>query len=160
LQLFRAGKEAMPATLIANDVDTLNAVLRASLSAAAAYRSAIRRIERHGQGGAIALRVILQSHLKNAQKLRNEIRGLGGMPDEHTGAWGAFAKSMEGAASLFGSNAELAALKEAELHALHKGEEALAEGGLERSAEDLLRGTVVRDFSRHVELLEALAHAA
>jgi hypothetical protein len=146
----------MSAILTTSDVDTLNSVLQASLSAAAAYRHAIHRVERRGQGGAIALRVILDSHARNEEKLRDEIRRLGGVPDEHTGAWGAVARSIEGAASLLGNAAELAALREAELHTLKKGQEALAEGGLETRTEELLRGSVLRDMAKHVELLEAL----
>jgi hypothetical protein len=98
------------------NLDTLNSFLRGEISAVETYRQALEKIDD------VTLRPRLQecwrSHEERAAKLRNMIAQLGGKPAEGSGAWGGFAKLVEGGAKVFGVKAALAALEEGEDHGL------------------------------------------
>ncbi len=141
-----------------NAIDSLNALLRSSLSACETYQKAIRKIEKDKDRQAVALRVTLKDHADHAERLRHEILGLGGTPEASSGAWGAWAKAVEGAASFFGETTMLKALREGEQHALSLTLSALIE--LEGSALTLVRDTIQPSIVQHLELLEAILAAA
>jgi len=94
----------------------LNKFLRGELSAVETYRQALERL------GASAFAADLlenkRSHELRVEMLRNQVLRLGGQLAESSGAWGSFAKLVEGGAKLFGEKAALAALEEGEDHGL------------------------------------------
>jgi len=51
-------------------------------------------------------------------KLREQVASLGGEPAKDSGAWGGFARLVEGGAKAFGEKAAVAALEEGEDHGL------------------------------------------
>src|SRR6185503_2783377 len=89
-------KEAVMAlrTTSKEAVDALNSLLRGELSAVETYRQAIDKLD--GGLGTTELSRLNAEHLEAADILRDHVVEHGGTPDESSGAWGAFAKSVEG----------------------------------------------------------------
>jgi uncharacterized protein (TIGR02284 family) len=95
-------------------VDTLNSFLRGEISAVETYRQAIEKLDNHPLRQ--QLKECQRSHQMRVEALRQWIRQLGGTPSESSGAWGAFAKLIEGGAKVFGVSSAIAALEEGEDH--------------------------------------------
>jgi uncharacterized protein (TIGR02284 family) len=97
------------------DIEKLNSFLRGERSAVETYNQAIEKLDDdpHLQQ---RLRSLCESHSARVGILSSRIRALGGKPDETSGAWGSFAKLVEGGAKLFGKSAAIAALEEGEDH--------------------------------------------
>src|SRR5215471_13997211 len=114
----------MAETLAGTTVEHLNSLLRGEISAAETYRMAIEKVEGDRPTELASLREIARAHGEHAQKLRAEIRRLGGEAGDSSGAWGAWAKSVEGVSSLFGDESALKALKEGEEHVLKEYQDA------------------------------------
>ena len=94
----------------------LNKFLRGELSAVETYRQALERM-----GASTFAADLLEnkrSHEQRVEMLRNQVLRLGGQCDDDSGAWGSFAKLVEGGAKLFGEKAAVAALEEGEDHGL------------------------------------------
>ena len=100
---------------IANDVDQLNSFLRGEVSAVETYSQAIDKLSDEPAIRA-KLAACRQSHAQRVDLLRAEIERRGGTPVEGSGAWGSFAKLVEGGAKMFGRKAAIAALEEGEDH--------------------------------------------
>jgi hypothetical protein len=88
--------------------------LRGEISAVETYRQAIEKLGTSPHRP--TLEDCLRSHEYRVQLLRQEIRRRGGTPAESSGPWGAFAKLVEGGATLFGEKAAILALEEGEDH--------------------------------------------
>lgn len=99
-----------------NPVDTLNELLRGEISAVETYRQALEKLT--NSPARAELEDCRRSHEQRVQKLREQVTRLGGRPDEASGAWGAFARLVEGSAKAFGEKAAIAALEEGEDHGL------------------------------------------
>jgi uncharacterized protein (TIGR02284 family) len=97
-------------------VDTLNGFLRGEISAVETYRQAIEKVGSGSTRG--QLEDCKHSHEQRAAKLRDQIAQLGGEPAKSSGAWGAFARLVEGGAKVFGDRAAVSALEEGEDHGL------------------------------------------
>src|SRR5689334_16540035 len=77
-------------------VDALNELLRGEISAVETYRQAIDKL---GSSPTVAqLEGCRRSHEQRIAKLRDQVSRLGGQPAKDSGAWGAFAKLIEGGA--------------------------------------------------------------
>jgi len=98
-----------------NDIDQLNSFLRGEMSALETYDQAIEKL---GDEPMLAetLRTCRSSHDRRVSALKAEVQRLGGTPAEGSGAWGAFAKLVEGGAKLFGKSAAISALEQGEDH--------------------------------------------
>jgi uncharacterized protein (TIGR02284 family) len=97
-------------------VETLNTYLRGELSAVETYRQAVAKVE--DEFLRASLRELQVSHEQRVSLLRARIEQLGGEPAKSSGAWGGFAKLVEGGAKIFGVKPALAALEEGEDHGL------------------------------------------
>lgn len=98
-----------------SSVEQLNSFLRGEISAAETYRIALSKLDANSTARP-DLQACLASHEQRIAMLRDAIRTCGGEPAEGSGPWGAFAKSVEGAASVLGEKAAIAALEEGEDH--------------------------------------------
>jgi hypothetical protein len=97
-------------------VDALNGFLRGEISAVETYRQAIEKL---GSSPTSAqLEDCRRSHEQRVAKLRDFVARLGGEPAKDSGAWGAFARLVEGGAKTFGERAAVSALEEGEDHGL------------------------------------------
>ena len=140
-------------------VDQLNSFLRGEISAAETYRMAIDKAGDSDKNAANIglLRGIQEEHGRAAQAIRDRIRELGGEPSDSSGAWGAWAKLVEGTASLFGDTASLKALKEGEQHGLKDYEEGLDD--IDATSAELVQNQLIAAQQRHIALLDQLIDA-
>jgi demethoxyubiquinone hydroxylase (CLK1/Coq7/Cat5 family) len=97
-------------------VDTLNGFLRGEISAVETYRQAMEKLQ--ASPSRVQLEQCRRSHEQRVERLRQEVLRLGGRPEEGSGAWGAFAKLVEGSAKVLGERATISALEEGEDHGL------------------------------------------
>jgi len=93
-------------------IDQLNSFLRGELSAVETYQQALAKVQE--QEVISRLRECLQSHQQRVQLLRQRVVQLGGIPSTDSGAWGVFAKLVEGSAAVLGDKAAISALEEGE----------------------------------------------
>jgi hypothetical protein len=97
-------------------IDGLNSLLRGEISAVETYKSALERIKD------ARLRPTLEEnrrlHQVRCDLLRSRIQRLGGTPAESSGAWGSFARLIEGSAKLLGVKTAITALEEGEDHGI------------------------------------------
>lgn len=130
-------------TTATQDIDQLNSFLRGEISAVETFDQAIEKAE--DDGVTAILKTCRNDHAERVELLRNEVTGLGGQPADGSGAWGAFAKAIEGGAKVFGTSAAVAALKEGEEHGLKdykRDFSDLSEGGRALVASKLLPAQV------------------
>ena len=99
------------------NVDKLNAFLRGEISAIETYKMALDKVD-PGSKSRSTLEENRRSHEERARFLRTEIVALGGEPSTNSGAWGVWAKVVEGGAKIVGEKAAIAALEEGEDHGL------------------------------------------
>jgi uncharacterized protein (TIGR02284 family) len=99
-------------TVTTECAEKLNGILKGERSAVETYRQALEKTTD------VKIRPILESnhscHQARVQTLSTMISQAGGKPAETSGAWGAFAKMMEGGAKVFGDAASIAVLEEGE----------------------------------------------
>lgn len=137
--------------------DVLNPLLRGEISAVETYQQAMEKIG-PGEGGG-ELRAIHAEHIDAANQLRRLVHDYGGETDHGSGAWGAFAKAVEGTAKVFGNAAALKALKEGEEHGIASYERALGENTLPAVCQELIRFTLLPQTRQHVQVLDHLLEA-
>lgn len=135
-------------------VDQLNSLLRGEISAVETYKQAIEKVEDEHASDATALRAIAQEHGEHAQALRDQVRRLGGEADDSSGAWGAWAKTVQGAAKIFGDASALKALKEGEEHGLEDYREAIDD--VDAPARELLVSRLIPAQQRHIATLDGI----
>ena len=140
-------------------VRQLNSLLRGEISAAETYRMAIDKV---ADGADVAnaglLREIQEEHGRAAQGIRDRIRELGGEASDSSGAWGAWAKTVQGTMNLFGDAAALKSLKEGEEHGLKDYQEALDD--VDPTSAQLIQNQLIPAQQRHINLLDQLINTA
>ena len=135
-------------------ISTLNELLRGELAATETYQQAMAKV---GSGpGAAELRQLHDEHREAANTLRQHVHSLGGKPDQGSGAWGNFAKAVEGVAKLLGNTAAFKALKEGEEHGLKSYEKALADDSLPEECKNLIRTELLPHTRAHIPVLDRL----
>lgn len=163
-QYSNAGAEGSQAagpdvSLGTEGVGQLNSLLRGEISAAETYRMAIDKIADSTTTVANAglLREIQEEHGRAAQGLRDRIRELGGEASDSSGAWGVWAKTVQGTMNLFGDASSLKALKEGEEHGLKDYQEALDD--VDASSAQLIQNQFIPAQQRHINLLDQLINS-
>jgi uncharacterized protein (TIGR02284 family) len=140
-----------------NDVEQLNSLLRGEISAAETYRMAIDKVADGATANAGLLREIQEEHGRAAQGIRNRIREMGGEASDSSGAWGAWAKTVQGTMNLFGDESSLKALKEGEEHGLKDYEAALP--NVDVPSAQLISNQLIPAQRRHIDLLDQLINS-
>jgi bacterioferritin (cytochrome b1) len=138
-------------------IESLNSLLRGEISAAETYTMAIDKFadsDKTRVADVQTLREIQEEHGRACQKLRERVRELGGEPSNSSGAWGAWAKTVEGAASLFGDKAALKALKEGEEHGLKQYNDICDE--VDTASAQLIASELIPAQHRHINLLDKM----
>lgn len=139
------------------EVIALNVLLRGELAAIETYRQALAKAAT--ESGAEELRALESDHRDASGRLWHRIQTLGGEPVKSSGAWGAFAKAMEGAAKLFGNVTALAVLKEGEEHGAGLYRDALERPEMSAESRELVHPLLAKQ-QEHATALEGLiAHA-
>jgi uncharacterized protein (TIGR02284 family) len=111
---FDARTEENDMATTQNNIDQLNSFLRGEMSAVETYRLALEALKTPRLSAQLA--ECKQSHEQRVSILAEQIRRLGGTPASTSGAWGTFAKLVEGGASALGEKRAVAALEEGEDH--------------------------------------------
>jgi uncharacterized protein (TIGR02284 family) len=142
------------ATQASTAIDTLNSLLRGELAATETYQQAMEKVG--NDAGAAGLRQIHVEHREAANALRQQVRSFGGKPDQDSGAWGTFAKAVEGTATVFGNTAALKALKEGEEHGMNSYENALEDEDLPLECQQLISRTLLPQTRQHIATLNSL----
>jgi len=135
-------------------VDALNGFLRGEISAVETYQQAIEKVGDEHASDAAALRAIAQEHGEDARALREAIEQLGGEADDSSGAWGAWAKTVQGVAKLFGDASALKALKEGEEHGLKDYEEAVDD--VDDASRTLIVSRLIPNQKRHIATIDGM----
>lgn len=135
-----------------NDIDKLNSFLRGELSAVETYRQVMEKAETP------AVRASLQpgfdSHSKRTRLLEAKIRQLGGEPSKDSGAWGSFAKAVQGGAKMFGVSAAVSTLEQGEDHGLADYKSDLKE--LTPQNQEFVRTNLLAEQERSHALMSSL----
>ena len=90
----------------------MNAFLRGEIAAVETYE---RALAQH-PGLEMELRENLESHRTRVNNLRQHIRECDGEPDESSGAWGAFANTLQAMANKVSSSEAISQLQDGEAH--------------------------------------------
>ena len=139
-------------------VETLNSLLRGELSATETYQQALTQLQ--GTQGYDDLKGIHREHREAANTLRQHVHHYGAKPDQGSGAWGAFAKAVEGTAKVFGKTAALKALKEGEELGLSSYDNALQNAELPAECKWLINSQLVPQTKAHITTLDRLMEKA
>jgi hypothetical protein len=107
---------------------------------------------------ATLLREIQEEHGRAAQGIRDRILELGGEASDSSGAWGVWAKTVQGAMSLFGDASSLKALKEGEEHGLKDYQGAIPK--IDPTSAQLIQNQLIPAQQRHISLLDRLIGTA
>ena len=135
-------------------IDVCNSLLRGELSAVETYSQALEKFENDVERS--ALRAIQNDHQNSAARLREHLLDMGAEPATDSGAWGTFAKAVEGTAKLLGESPALAALQQGEEHGIDEYEEALRNEGVMAEIKTVIRQQLLPPLSEHVAALDRL----
>ena len=139
-------------------IDICNKLLRGERSAVETYDQAI---DKYGDKPVLTeLRRLRDDHSVSVQTLKNNVRSMGGKPDDDAGVWGAFANTVQGAANLIGPNSALEALQRGEQSGQSDYENALEDSEVMPECKDMIRGQLLPKITEHIATLEHLQKAA
>src|SRR5947207_2768994 len=136
-----------------SSVDQLNSFLRGEMSAVETYQMALDKVD-YISASRDELLLNLKSHQDRVMMLRDAIVQLGGTPADGSGAWGTFAKAIEGGAKAFGEKASVSALEEGEDHGLADYKRGLDD--LDPQSRTLVNGTLLPQQQQTHDRLSAL----
>lgn len=137
-------------------IDVCNRLLRGEISAIETYTQAIDKFRAEDVTPLADLR---RDHIFSADRLRHHVREMGGTPTTDSGAWGTWAKTVEGAAKLMGDKVALKALVEGEEHGIKEYESALEDDGVMPVMKDMIRSELLPKQRNHLVMLRQLIDA-
>ncbi|MGH7710679.1 MAG: hypothetical protein ACREOG_05315, partial [Gemmatimonadaceae bacterium] len=135
-------------------VRTLNWLLRSEISATQTYGLAIPQVADNRPDDVEVLRTIAREHDVTVQRFREAIERVGGKPDESTGVWPGFVKTVSGPGKVFMKAAALKALRDGEEHSLNDFRNALPQ--LNAEAGTMISEALIPARLKHIDELEAL----
>jgi hypothetical protein len=147
----------MEATNLAHDdriCDALADLLRGELAAVETYEQALEKIDGFPDG--TRLREIHAEHVYAVNALRSRLAQHTTDIPVSSGAWGTFAKAVEGVAKLFGNAAALEALHQGEHHGIKEYERAMEKDWLDADVRSLIVSELLPKCRSHVFTLERL----
>jgi uncharacterized protein (TIGR02284 family) len=133
-------------------VEQLNRLLRGELSAIETYEQALQRVK--DLTTTDTLRRLAEDHRSAADILRQQVALCGGTPDQDSGAWGVWARTVEGTASMLGETIALKALKEGEEHGLKEYQDVAADESVAYSARNLIASDLLTRQRQHIGVLD------
>jgi hypothetical protein len=140
-----------------NNIDTLNKFLKDELSAVEAYQQALDKFKEDADlGDSESLMPIIEEHKEAVTSLQALINRLGGTPIGDSGAWGAWANIVVGAANLLGKNITFKALQEGEKNGAKDYENALLETDLSKDIRALIETKLLPAKQAHICALDRL----
>ncbi len=134
--------------------EVCNSLLRGELSAVETYRQALEKFDNETESH--ELRSLLGIHQKSVELLTDNVRKMGGKPATDSGAWGDFAKAVEGGAKILGDSAALSALKTGEEHGLNDYKRAIDNDDVMPECKAMITSTLIPRQNQNIARLEAL----
>jgi uncharacterized protein (TIGR02284 family) len=138
-------------------IDVCNSLLRGEISAIETYTQAIEKFR--GEPEVSLLEDIRREHVSSANRLRENVREMGGSPSNDSGAWGTWAQTVEGVAKLMGDGTALKALQEGEEHGEKEYREALDDAEVLPGCKEMIRHELLPRQVRHIGMLRDLRRA-
>lgn len=139
-------------------IDVCNSLLRGELSAVETYTQAIERY--HDHPVIAELQQIRGEHAQSAARLTENVRAMGGKPNEDSGAWGVFAKAVQGAANLFGAGSAIESLESGEKSGRADYGDALEDSEVMPECKTMIRNELLPRVERHIATLNRLSEVA
>jgi demethoxyubiquinone hydroxylase (CLK1/Coq7/Cat5 family) len=134
-------------------IESLNELLRGELAAVETYNQALK-VVKTDQEARRDLEECRSSHEDRVLRLRTEIRERGGEPSEASGAWGVFAKAVEGSAKAIGPTLAVSALEAGEDYGLREYEQLLPK--LDTSARSIVSADIYPQQMRTHSIVSSL----
>ena len=145
----------MKTTYDAHDcIDVCNNLLRGELSAIEAYARVIDSYSEEPQIHALVN--IRHEHIESANRLRENIRWMEGVPDGDSGFWGVFSQAVQETANFFGEKSALNSLQQGEEFGRGQYESALDNDAVMPGCKDLIRIHLLPAIRRHIKTLESI----
>lgn len=138
-------------------IDVCNSLLRGELSAIETYSQALAKFV--DDPARSSLEDIRFDHEASASRLRDHIAEMGAEPSTDSGAWGEFAKAVEGTAKIFGETAALEALERGENHGIDEYEKALRNPDVMDEIKTVIRARLLPVLTEHIAALKRLKKA-
>ena len=135
-------------------IDVCNSLLRGELSAIETYTQALAKFASEPER--TALENIRFDHEASASRLRDHIAEMGAEAASDSGAWGDFAKAVEGSAKVLGESPALKALEKGEEHGIDEYEEALRNPGVMDEIKTVIRSRLLPPLSEHIAALQRM----
>jgi len=139
-------------------IDVCNDLLRGELSAVETYSEAINTYSREPE--VMILKTIREDHVDSANRLRRNVKSMGGEPELSSGARGDFTKAVQVTANFFGEGSAIASLKQGEEVGKSMYEKALANETVLEHCKELVRSSLLPRVSSHILNLESLQKRA
>jgi len=133
-------------------VEQLNRLLRGELSAIETYEQALQKVK--DVSATDTLRRIAEDHRSAADILRQHVSLFGGTPDQDSGAWGVWARTVEGTAALLGDTVALKALKEGEEHGLKEYQDVASDESIAFQCRNLINSDLLTRQRQHIGTLD------
>jgi uncharacterized protein (TIGR02284 family) len=142
------------ATATLGHTDWLNRLVRGELAAVETYQQALEKMRDAPE--ATELQAIEAEHRGAVRALKDKVLQHGGTPVDTSGAWGTWAKFIEGAARIFGNTAALEALRQGEQHGIKEYEKAMEADELEAETRKLIGNRLLPQAQAHIPVLDRL----
>ena len=136
--------------------EVCNSLLRGELSAIETYTQAIGKFRSDHERA--ALQEIRLDHADSAAVICDHLVDMGYIPVTNSGAWGSFAKAVEGTAVLLGQSPALLVLKQGEEHGVDEYEAALRHPAVMDVLKTAIRQQLIPALDEHVAALDRLRH--
>lgn len=138
-------------------ISVCNSLLRGERSAVETYTQAI---EKHASTPAASeLQRICSEHRDAVNRLAENVRSMGGEPDTDSGAWGTFAKAVQGTSNLFGAGSAIESLKKGEESGRGDYQDALLDDDVMADCKQLIREELLPRTIAHIAALDQLGNA-
>ncbi|MFC7336807.1 DUF2383 domain-containing protein [Haloferula chungangensis] len=137
-------------------IEVCNSLLRGELSAVETYAQVIEKFDGDPKLG--ELQRIKDEHLTSVNRLIVNVTEMGGVPSTESGAWGTFAKTIQGAANLFGENSAISALLQGEEHGQSEYEDALKDDVVMMDCKTMIRSELLPRVNEHIVALKRLSN--
>jgi len=132
----------------------LNDLLQGEIAATETYQQALAKYG--SEPGAEDLRSIHVDHREAANRLRQYVHELGDQPSQGSQVWGAFAKAVEGVATMLGNTTAIQALRAGEENGRKHYAEAVTNENLPKDVIEFVRGSLLPKTQEHVQTLDRL----
>jgi uncharacterized protein (TIGR02284 family) len=142
------------ATATLGHTEWLNRLVRGELSAIETYQQALDKMSDAPE--ATELQAIETEHRNAVRILKDKVLQHGGTPDDSSGAWGTWAKFIEGTARIFGNTAALEALRQGEQHGIKEYERAMDADEVDAECGKLIRHRLLPQAQSHIAVLDRL----